>query len=198
MFSYWLRADLCWRLFSAINQFARTDRIKRRHKYISRQDRRVCTQVALCSLLLSVDRKINGISEPIVFLASFQLFFFFFFWLRTVFQPLFSFLINFSDKWPSLPRARSEVCHGASSPDHISTLYFCYVSECFGGCFLLTRALGVGLRLEEKAGTRAVGENHERDFSGQVVNKNSPGHITSRMKWILSQYYDFWALIHAY
>lgn len=68
------------------------------------------------------------------------------------------------------------------APLTTSPLYFCYVSECFGDCFLLTRALGVGLHLEEKAGTRAVGENHERDFSGQMVNKNSPGHITSRMK----------------
>jgi len=182
MFSYWLRANLCWQLFSAINQFSRTDRIKQRHKYISRRDRRVCAQVALCNLLLSADRKISGISEPIVFLASFQLFLgFFFFFSPTLFQPLFAFSINFSDKLPPLPRAPSEVCHGASSPDHISALDFCSVSESSGVCFLLIRALGVGIHLREKAETYTVGENHKQAFSGQRVKNSSPGHITSRL-----------------
>lgn len=111
MFSYWLRANLCWWVFSAINQFSWTDRIKQRHKYISRQDRRVCTPVALCSLLLSADRKINGIFEPIVFLASFQLFLFGWgYFSHTVSTPVFLFnkfqwqtaIPSPSNKW-SLP-----------------------------------------------------------------------------------------------
>lgn len=69
----------------------------------------------------------------------------------------------------------------ASSPGHTSALCFCYVSENLGVCFLFTRALGVGFHLEKKAGTHTAGENHERVFSGQRVNKNGPGHITSRI-----------------
>lgn len=120
MFSYQLRANHCWWLFSAINQFSWSDRIKQRHKYISRQDRRVCTHVALCSLLLSVDRKINGISEPIVFLASFQLFFFFLV-PRCVSTP--SFLFNgYSDNCHPLPEQQAVFYRGANFHGHIPTL----------------------------------------------------------------------------
>lgn len=108
IFSQQLRANHHRQLCAAINQFPWSDRIKQRHKYISTQDRRVCTHVALCGLLLSADRKINGISEPIVFLASFQLFFFslfyFFFFTvpRCVSTPSFLFN-NFSAKCHPLP-----------------------------------------------------------------------------------------------
>lgn len=103
----------------------------------------------------------------------------YFFFFHTVSTPVF--LFNFSDKLPSLPWATHEVGHEASSPDRTSTLYLCYISECLGVCFLLTRTLGVGLHLEEKTGACAGGENHTWGFSAQRVNKNSPGHITSRI-----------------
>lgn len=181
MFSYWLRANLCRQLFSAINRFSRTDGIQQRYKHISRQDRRVCTQVVLCSLRLPADRAKS--MESLSPLFSWQVFNFFcgwlFFFFHTVSTPVF--LFNFSDKLPSLPWATHEVGHEASSPDRTSTLYLCYISECLGVCFLLTRTLGVGLCLEEKTGACAGGENHTWGFSAQRVNKNSPGHITSRI-----------------
>lgn len=150
MFSYQLRANLCWRLFSAINQFSRSDRIKQSHKHISSRIAGCAHRLHSSNLWLSVHRKkkINGISEPIVFLAIFQLFIYtynLFFWLHAVFQSLFSLITNFSDKLPCFPWAASEVCHGANSPVCIPTPHFCCVRECFGGHFLLTRTLGVAL-----------------------------------------------------
>lgn len=101
MFSYWLRANLCRQLFSAINRFSRTDGIQQRYKHISRQDRRVCTQVVLCSLRLPADRAKS--MESLSPLFSWQVFNFFCGWLfffSTLFQPLFSFLISVTNCHP--------------------------------------------------------------------------------------------------
>lgn len=96
MFSYQLRANLCWRLFSAINQFSWSDRIKQSRKHISSRIAGCAHRLHSSSLWLSVHRKKKSM-EYLSPLFSWQfssflyihIIFFFFFGSMLCFNPCF-------------------------------------------------------------------------------------------------------------
>lgn len=172
MFSYQLTANHCWWLFWAINQFSWSDRIKQRHKYISRQDRRVCTRCTLQPVIISGQKNQWNIWAH-CFPGKFRnLYFFFLIFLvpHCVSTP--SFLFNhYSDKLPSPPWATSDVLPWGQLPwAHPHSQYICYVCEWFWIRFLLARPLGAGFDLEKKAGALQVGE--------QTLKTTSEGSVT--------------------
>lgn len=120
-----------------------SDRIKQSHKHISSRIAGCAHRLHSGSLWLSVDRKINGISEPIVFLATFQLYIYT--WGFLGFCGVFLFVFFSVTNCYPFPEKQVKVAMGPA-PLLASPLP---ISDALGSVlrahFLLTRALSAAL-----------------------------------------------------